>query len=211
MRVFFFYQCMIRQFRLTEYIFLFLDYVCGQSLNVSVNPVPVGSNVTLYGPASINTGAWLFDNNIIVLIFPGNHIISNEWRRRVIFNSSMSSLTIKSVQLNYSGEYALEEVNSFDAQLTLSVQGEDQLITFHFYNLKYFLTLYKYLFKIKCNLYKKVETFKRQPLADNMLCTSMFAVGYFHALICKTKPQSTMGAYYGPWQLADQISFYWVS
>lgn len=129
------------------YIFFFLDYVCSQSLNVSENPVPVGNDITFYGPAPVTTGAWLFNNEIIVVIYPGGHILSNDWSSRVIFNSSMSSLMIKSVQLNDSGNYTLEELNSFRVKLTLSVQGENQLITFSFYNLRYFLTLYKCLFR----------------------------------------------------------------
>uniref|UniRef100_A0A3B4WBF3 Hemicentin-1-like n=2 Tax=Seriola lalandi dorsalis TaxID=1841481 RepID=A0A3B4WBF3_SERLL len=98
------------------------DYVCSQSLSASENPVPVGSSVTLYSQATNITGAWLFNNNIIVLINQGNVIISNVWRDRVTFNSTSLSLTIKSLKLEDSGEYALQAVNAFYAQLTLSVQ-----------------------------------------------------------------------------------------
>ncbi|XP_022620364.1 carcinoembryonic antigen-related cell adhesion molecule 5-like [Seriola dumerili] len=98
------------------------DYVCSHSLSASENPVPVGSNVTLYSQATNITGAWLFNNNIIVLIIQRNVVINNAWRDRVTFNSTGLSLTIKSLQLEDSGEYALQAVNDFYARLTLSVQ-----------------------------------------------------------------------------------------
>ncbi|XP_039974725.1 carcinoembryonic antigen-related cell adhesion molecule 1 [Xiphias gladius] len=98
------------------------DHVSNQSIYASENVLPVGSNVTLYSRANVTIGAWLFDNNIIVLIVPGDNIITNTWRERVTFNSTTSSLTIRSLQLRDSGVYTLQAVNSFRAQLTLSVQ-----------------------------------------------------------------------------------------
>ncbi|XP_078107950.1 carcinoembryonic antigen-related cell adhesion molecule 1 [Sander vitreus] len=88
----------------------------------SVNPLPVGNNVTLFGQLPITTGAWMFNNQIIVMIFPGGQIITNTWSNRVTFNSTTSSLTIMSLQLEDSGVYTLQSVNNFLAQLTLSVQ-----------------------------------------------------------------------------------------
>ncbi|XP_075965820.1 cell adhesion molecule CEACAM5-like [Anarhichas minor] len=93
-----------------------------QKIHASENPLPVGSNVTLFSQDNVTVGAWLFDNDIIVLIFPGNTIITNNWINRVAFNPTFSSLTINSVQLEDSGLYTLQAVNSFRAQLTLSVQ-----------------------------------------------------------------------------------------
>ncbi|XP_028436554.1 carcinoembryonic antigen-related cell adhesion molecule 5 [Perca flavescens] len=37
----------------------------------SVNPVPVGNNVTLFSELPVTIGAWMFNNEIIVMIFPG--------------------------------------------------------------------------------------------------------------------------------------------
>ncbi|KAK9514049.1 hypothetical protein VZT92_027539 [Zoarces viviparus] len=93
-----------------------------QKIHASENPLPVGSNVTLSCQDNVTIGAWLFDNDIIVLIFPGNTIIANNWIDKVSFNSTFSSLTISSVQLEDSGLWTLLAINSFRAQLTLSVQ-----------------------------------------------------------------------------------------
>ncbi|KAK5861854.1 hypothetical protein PBY51_017298 [Eleginops maclovinus] len=93
-----------------------------QNIYASKNPVPVGSSVTLFGKDNVTTGTWIFDNNLIVLIFPGNVIISKNWKNRVTFNSTTVSLTITSVQLEDSGVYTLQDINDFIARLTLSVQ-----------------------------------------------------------------------------------------
>ncbi|XP_041797830.1 carcinoembryonic antigen-related cell adhesion molecule 1 [Chelmon rostratus] len=93
-----------------------------QSIHASENPLPVGSNVTLFSPASVPTGAWMFNNDIIVMIFPGDKIITNTWNDRVTFNTTTSSLTIRSLQVENSGLYTLQALNLFRAQLTLSVQ-----------------------------------------------------------------------------------------
>ncbi|XP_037641892.1 carcinoembryonic antigen-related cell adhesion molecule 1 isoform X1 [Sebastes umbrosus] len=93
-----------------------------QEIYASENPLPVGSNVTLFSRENVTTGAWLFGNNIIVFIIPGGPIIINTLLDRVTFNPTTSSLTIKSLQLEESGLYLLQGVNSFRAQLTLSVQ-----------------------------------------------------------------------------------------
>ncbi|CAK6977090.1 hemicentin-1-like [Scomber scombrus] len=98
------------------------DHVCSQSIYASENPVPVGSNVTLFSSASVSTGSWKFGTDTIVFIFEGNALISNTWENRSIFNSTTSSLTLKSVQLEDSGLFTLQAFNSFSAQLTLSVQ-----------------------------------------------------------------------------------------
>ncbi|XP_071326913.1 cell adhesion molecule CEACAM5-like [Trachinotus anak] len=98
------------------------DCVCSQGIHASENPVPVGHNVTLYSQTTVTTGAWVFDNNIIVFILSGSATITDNWRDRVTFNSNDSSLSIKSVQVEDSGVYTLQSVNPFRAQLTLSVQ-----------------------------------------------------------------------------------------
>lgn len=124
--------------------FLFVAPAYSQSIHASENPLPVGSNVTLFSPASVTTGAWMFNNNIIVMIFPGDKIITNTWNDRVTFNTTTSSLTIRSLQVENSGLYTLQALNLFRAQLTLSVQGKDHFMTFHVYLLPiYLLTSYK--------------------------------------------------------------------
>ncbi len=120
---------------LSDPCFLFLAPAYSQNIYASENPVEVGSTVTLTSQTSVTTGVWMFKSDIIVIIYPGNAIIDNTWRNRVTVNSTTSSLTIRSLQVEDSGLYTLEEVNSFRAQLTLSVQGKDRLITFHAYSL----------------------------------------------------------------------------
>ncbi|XP_076593549.1 carcinoembryonic antigen-related cell adhesion molecule 1 [Chaetodon auriga] len=93
-----------------------------QSIHASENPLPVGGEVTLFSTANVTTGAWMFNNALIVMIFPGDKIITNSWSSRVTFNTSTSSLTIRSLQVEDSGLYTLEALNLFRAQLTLSVQ-----------------------------------------------------------------------------------------
>lgn len=114
-------------------VLFFLFLAAGiKEIYASENPLPVGSNVTLFSRENVTTGAWLFESNIIVFIIPGGPIITNTWLDRVTFNLTTSSLTIKSLQLEESGLYTLQGVNSFRAQLTLSVQGKDHFITFIF-------------------------------------------------------------------------------
>ncbi|XP_035528094.1 carcinoembryonic antigen-related cell adhesion molecule 1 [Morone saxatilis] len=93
-----------------------------QNIYASENPLPVGSNVTLFSRSSVPAGAWMFNSNIIVMIFPGDKIIADTWRDRVIFNSTTSSLTIRSLQVEDSGLYTLQALNLFRSELTLSVQ-----------------------------------------------------------------------------------------
>lgn len=100
----------------------FTTAVGAQMIYASENPLPVGSQVTLFSQASVAIGAWMFDNDIIVWILPGGPNVTKAWRDRATFNSTTSSLTIRSLQLRDSGLYTLQAVNSFRAQLTLSVQ-----------------------------------------------------------------------------------------
>ncbi|XP_044064748.1 carcinoembryonic antigen-related cell adhesion molecule 1 isoform X2 [Siniperca chuatsi] len=93
-----------------------------QMIYASENPLPVGSNVTLFSQSTVTAAVWMFNNDIIVMIFPGDKIISNTWRDRITFNSTTSSLTIKSLQVEDSGLYTLNAMNSVPAQLTLSVR-----------------------------------------------------------------------------------------
>ncbi|XP_027143022.1 carcinoembryonic antigen-related cell adhesion molecule 1 [Larimichthys crocea] len=99
-----------------------------QSIYASENPLPVGSNVTLFSQTSVTLGAWMF-NDIIVMITPTVNIITDAWRNRVTFNSTTSSLTIRSVQVEDSGLYTLQALNSFTARLRLSVQDPVSNVT----------------------------------------------------------------------------------
>lgn len=121
--------------------FLFLAPAYSQIIYASQNHLPVGSSVTLFSQAGVSAGAWMFNSDIIVMIFPGNEIISNNWSDRVTFNSTThhSSLTIRSLQVEDSGLYTLQGLNSFRVQLTLSVQGKTTLSLFMFtHSLIYF-------------------------------------------------------------------------
>ncbi|KAG7216932.1 hypothetical protein INR49_001586 [Caranx melampygus] len=102
------------------------DYVCSQSLNVSENPVPVGNNLTLYGPASVTTGAWLFDNNIIVLIIPGDQIISNGDDElinggQVELSNGNATLTIHSVTRDDEGPFRCNVSNGVSHEISAPV------------------------------------------------------------------------------------------
>lgn len=115
----------------TEYFtcFLFLDVTCSQTLYASENPVAVGNNVTLSSNYTVSSGGWLFNTRQIVIILNGGFAISKTWRDRVSFNQSTSSLTIHSVKLKDSGNYALQDlINEISSQLTLSVEGKRSLI-----------------------------------------------------------------------------------
>lgn len=119
------------ELRLTEWsvsCFLFPAPAYSQRLYASENPLPVGKNVTLFSQAGVSVGAWMFNTTMIVMIFPGNEIISNDWKNRLISNTTTnySSLTITSMRVEDSGVYTLQDVNLFRAQLTLSVQGKSK-------------------------------------------------------------------------------------
>uniref|UniRef100_A0A3Q3LC98 CEA cell adhesion molecule 1 n=1 Tax=Mastacembelus armatus TaxID=205130 RepID=A0A3Q3LC98_9TELE len=92
------------------------------SIYASQNPIPVGSNVTIYSTASVTTGVWLFESTVIVISYPGTSIIANTWSNRITFNPTNSSLCIRSLGLNDSGVYTLDAVNLFNSKITLSVQ-----------------------------------------------------------------------------------------
>ncbi|KAI3361185.1 hypothetical protein L3Q82_013381, partial [Scortum barcoo] len=106
-----------------------------QRIYASENPIAAGSTVTFTSQSNITTGAWIFNNHIIVIVFPGGMAINNDWKNRVTFNSTTSSLTISSLQVEDSGLYTLQDVSFFRAELTLSVQGHniDSPLQYHSY------------------------------------------------------------------------------
>lgn len=65
---------------------------------------------------------------MIVMIYPGNRIISNNWKDRVTLNltSNQTSLTINWLRPQDSGEYVLQDLEGIldHPSVQLSVQGE---------------------------------------------------------------------------------------
>ncbi|KAK2844805.1 hypothetical protein Q5P01_011464 [Channa striata] len=92
------------------------------TIRASENPVRVGSNVTLFSTDNVSTGAWLFNNTIMLIILDGSSIVDNTLQNRIAYNPTTSSLTLNSLTLADSGVYTLDSINVFRANLTLSVQ-----------------------------------------------------------------------------------------
>lgn len=114
---------------------VFLGPAYSQTLYASKNPVPVGSNVTLSVQGVVTTGALIFNNSMIVMMYPGNQIINPNWKDKVTLNltSNQTSLTINSLWLQDSGEYVLQDLESVldRSNVQLSVQGETISFNIH--------------------------------------------------------------------------------
>ncbi|XP_029600889.1 hemicentin-2 isoform X4 [Salmo trutta] len=103
----------------------FTTGVSGQVVVPSMNPLAVGSNVTLnlVPQSPINIGTWSYETTIIVLFYPGGSSVSTSYQGRVSFNRSSSELSISSLQLNDSGRYTVQGMEPvLKAVVTLSVQ-----------------------------------------------------------------------------------------
>ncbi|CDQ81192.1 unnamed protein product [Oncorhynchus mykiss] len=103
----------------------FTTDVSGQVVVLSMNPLAVGSNVTLnlVPESSINIGTWSYETTTIVLFYPGGSIVSTSYQGRVSFNRSSAELSISSLQLNDSGLYTVQGMEPvLTAVVTLSVQ-----------------------------------------------------------------------------------------
>eukprot|EP00063_Salmo_salar_P038404 XP_014013239.1 PREDICTED: hemicentin-1-like isoform X1 [Salmo salar] len=103
----------------------FTTGVSGQVVVPSMNPLAVGSNVTLnlVPESPINIGTWSYETTAIVLFYPGGSIVSTSYQGRVSFNRSSSELSINSLQLNDSGRYTVQGMEPvLKAVVTLSVQ-----------------------------------------------------------------------------------------
>ncbi|XP_052345997.1 hemicentin-1-like isoform X4 [Oncorhynchus keta] len=101
----------------------FTTDVSGQVVVPSMNPLAVGSNVTLnlVPQSPINIGTWSYETTTIVLFYPGGSSVSTSYRGRVLFSSS--ELSISSLQLNDSGRYTVQGMEPvLNAVVTLSVQ-----------------------------------------------------------------------------------------
>uniref|UniRef100_A0A8C7IT90 Ig-like domain-containing protein n=2 Tax=Oncorhynchus kisutch TaxID=8019 RepID=A0A8C7IT90_ONCKI len=109
-------------------ILVLLNYttdVSGQVVVPSMNPLAVGSNVTLnlVPQSPINIGTWSYETTIIVLFYPIGSSVSTSYQGRVSFNRSSSELSISSLQLNDSGRYTVQGMEPvLKAVVTLSVQ-----------------------------------------------------------------------------------------
>lgn len=102
--------------------------------------IVVGQNVTLKAdpPQTIDAGTWNFESIQILFWFHENNITNPEYKSRISFNLSDGSLTITSLEVQDSGDYALNGARpTFHRKLTLSVQGETKcflssvLVSFH--------------------------------------------------------------------------------
>uniref|UniRef100_A0A4W5LXK2 Ig-like domain-containing protein n=1 Tax=Hucho hucho TaxID=62062 RepID=A0A4W5LXK2_9TELE len=99
--------------------------VSGQVVVPSMNPLAVGSNVTLnlVPQSPINIGTWSYETTIIVLFYPNGSSVSTSYQGRVSFNRSSSELSISSLQLNDSGRYTVQGMEPvLCAVVTLSVR-----------------------------------------------------------------------------------------
>uniref|UniRef100_A0A3Q2QEN8 Hemicentin-1 n=1 Tax=Fundulus heteroclitus TaxID=8078 RepID=A0A3Q2QEN8_FUNHE len=103
--------------------------VQSQTIQASMNPVPVGDNVTLSSSIPVTMGAWTFNGDLLVFIYPGGSMLSRNKTDGMIFNTTTSSLTITSARLQHSGLYKLEQLNEFSVQFQLSVQERISNVT----------------------------------------------------------------------------------
>lgn len=97
-------------------------------LNVSQNPVAVGSNVTItpYDTGNIAVGLWLFGPSTLFMWYPGGFEQGPGRQNGTELNISTYQLTISSVTLKNSGLYVLEAMSPIKtrAVIALDVQGK---------------------------------------------------------------------------------------
>ncbi|XP_076135974.1 hemicentin-1-like [Alosa pseudoharengus] len=112
---------------------LFLHLCLGQALTVVVPPdspaaIEVGQNVTLKANpnGTIEDGTWVFETTTILLWYPGRERPDPQYKNRIFFNASDASLTLTSLQVDDSGQYALNgfkaDGNQFRREFVLFVQ-----------------------------------------------------------------------------------------
>ncbi|XP_045082201.1 hemicentin-2 isoform X2 [Coregonus clupeaformis] len=103
----------------------FTTDVSGQAVVPSMNPLAVGSNVTLnlVPQSPITIGTWSYETTVVVLFYPGGSSVRKMYQDRISFNRSSSELSISSLQLNDSGRYTVQGMEPvLNAVVTLSVQ-----------------------------------------------------------------------------------------
>ncbi|XP_059195083.1 hemicentin-1-like, partial [Centropristis striata] len=73
-----------------------------QKIYASENPIPVGNTVTLFSRDNVSTGAWMFNNDIIVMTFPGSEIITDNWKDRLTLSVQVpiSNVTLRANATN---------------------------------------------------------------------------------------------------------------
>ncbi|CAB1334002.1 unnamed protein product [Coregonus sp. 'balchen'] len=88
----------------------FTTDVSGQLLVPSMNPLALGSNVTLnlVPQSPIIIGTWSYETTVVVLFYPTGLSVHISYQDRVSFNRSSSELSISSLQLNDSGMYTIQ-------------------------------------------------------------------------------------------------------
>ncbi|CAB1333912.1 unnamed protein product [Coregonus sp. 'balchen'] len=88
----------------------FTTDVSGQAVVPSMNPLAVGSNVTLnlVPQSPITIGTWSYETTVVVLFYPGGSSVRKMYQGRISFNRSSSELSISSLQLNDSGRYTVQ-------------------------------------------------------------------------------------------------------
>ncbi|KAJ8388821.1 hypothetical protein AAFF_G00125770 [Aldrovandia affinis] len=109
-------------------ILVLLNFTKGISaieVKLSRNPVAVGENVTLeiIPQTFIESGIWLHETQLILLLTQGKAQVTEEYSGRVLFDDNTGTLLLKNVTVDVSGLYILQGVvPSFRAEATLSVQ-----------------------------------------------------------------------------------------
>ncbi|KAJ8005227.1 hypothetical protein DPEC_G00144450 [Dallia pectoralis] len=96
------------------------------------NHLAVGSNVTLTidPQIDINAGTWTHEKALIVLFFDSNEKLSANYRNRVSFNRTSLELSIRSLQLNDSGQYILQGIDpAMEIPVTLIIQDPISNVT----------------------------------------------------------------------------------
>uniref|UniRef100_A0A4W5QPU2 Ig-like domain-containing protein n=1 Tax=Hucho hucho TaxID=62062 RepID=A0A4W5QPU2_9TELE len=101
--------------------------VSGQVVVPSMNPLAVGSNVTLnlVPQSPINIGTWSYETTVIVICYPGGSSVSTHYQGRVSFNHSSSELSINSLQLHDSGLYTFQGMEPPITDVTLRANATD--------------------------------------------------------------------------------------
>ncbi|KAI2655339.1 Hemicentin-1 [Labeo rohita] len=96
-------------------------------LNVSQNPVAVGSNVTItpYDTGNIAVGLWLFGPSTLFMWYPGGFEQGPGRQNGTELNISTYQLTISSVTLKNSGLYVLEAMSPIKTRAVIALDVQE--------------------------------------------------------------------------------------
>ncbi|XP_058252126.1 carcinoembryonic antigen-related cell adhesion molecule 5-like [Hemibagrus wyckioides] len=103
----------------------YITGVTSLTLTSSANPQAVGGNVTLtLNPLmNITIGTWSFNGNFMLIWFPNQLSVNENYKGRISFNLSTNQITLYSVQVSDSGLYKLQGMEpNLNVELTQSVQ-----------------------------------------------------------------------------------------